>query len=148
MTVISETLTALGPDEERETHTPLWAVFDPAWYRARYGQTVIDMTGSLPDDRGLFEFWQRDGARYATHPTGISTRSGIGGCILMSKTASEWAFLIPVSSIIARRVIGGAPVTGFFRKASISASILTLRPLSCVRWVIVMAMIIIWKRGN
>lgn len=68
MTVISETLTALGPDEERETHTPLWAVFDPAWYRARYGQTVIDMTGSLPDDRGLFEFWQRDGARYAHSP--------------------------------------------------------------------------------
>ncbi|WP_438380977.1 hypothetical protein ABHV46_07650 [Asaia sp. BMEF1] len=68
MTVIPETLTALGPGEERDTHTPLWAVFDPAWYRARYGQTVIDMTGSLPDDRGLFEFWQRDGARYAHSP--------------------------------------------------------------------------------
>ncbi|GBR04008.1 hypothetical protein HW511_14350 [Asaia siamensis] len=68
MTVISETLSALGPGEERETRTPLWAVFDPVWYRARYGQAVLDMMGALPDDRGLFEFWQRDGARYAQSP--------------------------------------------------------------------------------
>jgi|GEM_PF-1069018 len=68
MTLISEMPRALGPGEARDTHTPLWAVFDPEWYRAHYGQAVSDMTGSLPDDRSLYEFWLREGARHAHSP--------------------------------------------------------------------------------
>ncbi|GAB6855789.1 glycosyltransferase [Asaia astilbis] len=68
MNLLSETISALGPGEEPKAYTPLWAMFDPDWYRERYGDSVIEMTGGLPDDRGLFEFWLRDGARYAHSP--------------------------------------------------------------------------------
>lgn len=68
MTQTPDILTAFGPGDTPGPHTPLWAVFDPGWYRERYRQAVIEMTGSLPDDRGLYEFWLRDGARYAHSP--------------------------------------------------------------------------------
>lgn len=68
MTQTSHILSAIGPGDEPRAGVPLWAVFDPDWYRARYRDAVIGMTGSLPDDRGLYEFWQRDGARYAHSP--------------------------------------------------------------------------------
>lgn len=68
MTLTPEILTAFGPGDAPRPNTPLWAIFDPDWYRERYRQAVIEMTGSLPDDRGLYEFWLRDGARYAHSP--------------------------------------------------------------------------------
>ena len=68
MTLTPEILTAFGPGDAPRPNTPLWAIFDPGWYRERYRQAVIEMTGSLPDDRGLYEFWLRDGARYAHSP--------------------------------------------------------------------------------
>lgn len=68
MTLTLDIPTAFGPGDAPRPHTPLWAVFDPDWYRVRYRQSVIEMTGGLPDDRGLYEFWLRDGARYAHSP--------------------------------------------------------------------------------
>ncbi|WP_122050840.1 glycosyltransferase [Asaia bogorensis] len=68
MTQITNILAAIGPGDEPRASVPLWAVFDPGWYRERYREAVIGMTGSLPDDRGLYEFWLRDGARYAHSP--------------------------------------------------------------------------------
>ena len=83
MTLTPEILTAFGPGDAPRPNTPLWAIFDPDWYRERYRQAVIEMTGSLPDDRGLYEFWLRDGARYAHSPIDISTRYGTGVRISM-----------------------------------------------------------------
>ncbi|WP_336763188.1 hypothetical protein [Asaia sp. VD9] len=69
MTLISDIVCAYGPGDEPKAHTPLWAVFDPDWYRWRYQASIIEIAGSLPeDDRGLYAFWQRDGARHAHAP--------------------------------------------------------------------------------
>ncbi|BAT20862.1 glycosyltransferase family protein [Asaia bogorensis] len=68
MTQTPDILSAYGPGDEPRAHVPLWAVFDPDWYRERYRDAVIGMVGNMPDDRGLYEFWLRDGARYAHSP--------------------------------------------------------------------------------
>ncbi|GBQ13313.1 glycosyltransferase family 2 protein [Swaminathania salitolerans] len=69
MTQISETITAVAPWEERQGHVPDWAVFDAAWYRVRYHDSILAMNGHVPsDDEALFAFWQRDGARHAQSP--------------------------------------------------------------------------------
>lgn len=51
-----------------EGRTPLWAEFDPSWYRVRYSDAIATLAGEIPEDRDLARFWQDHGARHGHSP--------------------------------------------------------------------------------
>ncbi|WP_148662503.1 glycosyltransferase [Kozakia baliensis] len=58
----------LAASEFSGEHIPLWAEFDPSWYRSRYAQAIADMAGTIEDDQELLGFWRHHGARHGHSP--------------------------------------------------------------------------------